>query len=136
MNMWNVHNSYIDNIGIPKHKQHNFLVQVRNFFITFALKGLSTWGERHNLSMLTFPSAPNTRGPRRAPNVNCLLRTLKLNQLWLFSNLSPRFRCVTSLTSLVISSIWDFYCDISEWHVRSCLHLTNPCTEPKGSQPN
>ena len=36
------------------------------------------------------------------------------------------------------------YCDISEWHALSArprtpvlmLHLSNPCTEPKGSQPN
>ena len=67
---------------------------------------------------------------------------------WLFSNLSPRFRCVTSLTSPVTFSIWDFYFDISEWHILpACtwthalmLHLTNPCakrkvlslTKPKG----
>ena len=47
--------------------------------------------------------------------------------------------------SLVSIPIWDFYFDISEWHIlsacarehlRSCLHLTNPCTEPKGSHPN
>ena len=36
---------------------------------------------------------------------------------------------MTSLTSLVISSIWDFYCDISEWHVGSACpreHLSTP----------
>ena len=40
----------------------------------------------------------------------------------------------------VTFSIWGFYCDISEWHVRSYLHLTSPCakrkvlslTKPKG----
>ena len=67
---------------------------------------------------------------------------------WLFLNLSPRFRCMKSLTSLVISIYLGFYCDISEWHVRSAcaftsalmLHLNNPCakrkvlslTKPKG----
>ena len=64
-----------------------------------------------------------------------------------FSNpkiLSLRFRCVTSLTF----PIWDFYFDISEWHILSArpwtpalmLHLNNPCpkrkflilTKPKG----
>ena len=65
-----------------------------------------------------------------------------------FSNLSPHFQCMTSLTSLVPISIWDFYFDISEWHILSgctwtpalMLPLTNPCakrkvlslTEPKG----
>ena len=34
---------FMYNIGIPKHKNtYDFLVQVRNFFITFELKGFST----------------------------------------------------------------------------------------------
>ena len=42
-NVHNVHNAHIDNIGIPTHKKlYDFLVQVRNFFITFELKGFST----------------------------------------------------------------------------------------------
>ena len=45
-------------------------------------------------------------------------------QLWLFSNLSPRLRCVTSLSSQVTSSIWDFYCDISKWYVRTARAWT------------
>ena len=104
--------------------------------------------------MLTFPSA--TRPPSRAHPLQGLGEQAKVNLLprqnstnWLFSNLSPRFRYVTSLTSLVTSSIWDLYCDISEWHVRLTrawtpalmLHLTNPCakrkvlslTKPKGN---
>ena len=68
--------------------------------------------------------------------------------LCFFSNLSPRFRCVTSPVSPGLISIWDFYFDISEWHILSArawthalmLHLTNPCakrkllslTKPKG----
>ena len=62
--------------------------------------------------------------PRRAPKINRLLRTLKLHSTDFFSNPSPRFRCVTSLTSLVIFTICDFYCDISEWHVRSARAWT------------
>ena len=83
---------------------------------------------------------------RRAPKVNRLLPKQKSTHF--SQNLSLRFRCVTSLTSLVTSPIWDFYCDISEWYVRSVRawtpalmsHLTNPCakrkvlslTKPKG----
>ena len=51
--------------------------------------------------------------------------------------LCPRSRCVTSLTSSGHNSIWDFYFDISEWHILSAhawtpalmLHRTNPCTK-------
>ena len=62
--------------------------------------------------------------------------------------LRARFRCMTSFTSPGHKSIWDFYFDISEWHIlpaRTCtpalvLHLINPCvkrkilslTKPKG----
>ena len=63
------------------------------------------------------------QGHRRAPKVNCLLPRQNSTN-WLFSNLSPHFRCVMSLTSLVTSSIWDFYCDISEWHVHPVLVWT------------
>ena len=41
--IYNVHKMFIYNIGIPKHKNtYDFLVQVRNFFISFELKGFST----------------------------------------------------------------------------------------------
>ena len=58
---------------------------------------------------------------------------------WLFSNLSPRFRSWCHPHPLVIFSIWGFYFDISEWHIRSVsawtpalmLHLTNPCAKQK-----
>ena len=84
--------------------------------------------------MLTFPSAPSKCGPETQPS-----SSEPGNQLWLFSNLSPRFRCVTSFTSRGHISIWGFCCDISEWHVRSArawtpalmLHLTNPCAKRK-----
>ena len=105
----------------------------------------------HNLSMLTFPSAPP---PRVAPHRKLLVwfrqALLKLN--WLFSNPSnpPRILPVHDVIHIPWShfSIWDFYFDISEWHILSArtwtpvlmLHLTNPCakrkvlslTKPKG----
>ena len=54
---------------------------------------------------------------------------------------SSCFRCMTLFTSTGQISIWDFYFDISEWHILPAhastpalmLHLTNPCTEPRGS---
>ena len=58
--------------------------------------------------------------------------------------LSPRFRCMTSFTPPGHISLWGFILthvnDASypraREHLRSCLHLTNPCTEPTGSHPN
>ena len=94
------------------------------------------------------PRATPTARPRRAPKVNRLLQTLKLDS-------SVRTQVLNSLTffksqptlpvrdvihfPLVIFSIWDFYFDISEWHILPTrawtpalmLHLTNPCTKRK-----
>ena len=58
--------------------------------------------------------------------------------------LSSRFWCMTSFTPPGLFSIWGFILtsvnDASSprarKHLRSCLHLTNQCTEPKGSHPN
>ena len=85
---------------------------------------------------------------RRAPKVNLLLPRQELNSL-LFLKSQPTLpvRDVTQIP-LVSIPIWDFYFDISEWHILSArawtpalmLHLTNPCvnrkvlslTKPKG----
>ena len=84
---------------------------------------------------------------RRALKVNRLLRTLKLNKLtFLKSQPTLPVRDVTH--HLVPVPIWDFYFDISEWHILPArvwtsalvLHLTNLCakwkvlslTKPKG----
>ena len=56
-----------------------------------------------------------------------------------FSNLSPRFWCVTSPTSPGPNCYLYFYFDISEWHILSArawtpalmLHLTNPFAKRK-----
>ena len=105
--------------------------------------------ERYNLSMLTaFTSAPNhvrhpicklLVRPRRAPKVNLAVRTQELNSL-LFSNPPnpQRFRTWHSLPT-VSFPVWEFYFNISEWHILSArawtpalmLYLTNPCTKRK-----
>ena len=107
---------------------YDFLVQVRNFLLPLNLKVFRYKERLYHLSKLTFPSAPNQvrhlpQGLGERAKVNHLpLRQNSTN--WLFSNLSPLFRCVTSLTSQVTFPIWDFYCDISEWHVRSACAWT------------
>ena len=142
-------------IGNSKYTTFTKLVQVRNF-ITFELKVIRhEERETHNLSMLTAftSSALNPTNARRPWRTN----SSGLAQLWIstlsfggrnstqcfFSNpqiLSPRFQCVTSLTSPGPNSyLCYFYFDISEWHILCArawtpalmLHLTNPCTKRK-----
>ena len=119
--------THIYNIGIPKHKKHDFFVQVRNFLLPLSLKVFRHYERDTHSFYAEFsicpppshatPAARPSAWLRRAPRVNRLLARQNSTN-WLFSNLSPCFRCVTSLTSLVTSTLWDFYCDISEWHVR------------------
>ena len=86
-------------------------------------------------------AAPATR-PRRTLKVNRLLPTLKLNSLTFLK--SPKSSAHASSAwrhshPLVIISIWDFYFDISEWHILPVctwtpalmLNLTNPCAKRK-----
>ena len=106
--------------------------------------------------MLTFPSAPHQ--VRHPPQGLGELRKSTFfyrgqTQLTDFSQipkiLRARLRCLDVIyIPLVTSSIWDFYFDISEWHILPVrawtpvlmLHLTNPCakwkflslTKPKG----
>ena len=108
----------------------------------------------HNLSMLTFPSAP--LHVRHLPQgLGELQKSTvffwgKNSTRWLFSNPQnpPHTLAWRHSHALVIFSIWDFYFDISEWHIlltrtwtpALMLHLTNPCakrkvlrlTKPKG----
>ena len=137
-NVHNVHNAHIDNIGIPKHEKHLRLPSSgTKLFITFWVKRFFDMRKRGTIFLCwlfhlplttTTTGTPDAR-PRRASES-------QPSSSDVFSNLSPRFRCVTSLTS----PIWDFYCDISELHVHSvrarehlhsCLHLTNPCAKRK-----
>ena len=101
-------------MGIPKHEKHLRLPSSgTKLFITFEFKGFSTQGrEIHNLSMMTFSSAPP---PSRAAPVACKfvwpLRAPKVDpsrsesssQLKDFFKipqiLRAHFRCMTSFTS-------------------------------------
>ena len=108
--------------------------------------------ERHNISMLTaFTSATNhvqhpicklLVWPQRAPKVNLSIRTQELNSL-LFLKCQKSSAHASGAWChshpLVSIPIWDFYFDISEWHILSIrvwtlalmLHLTNPCAKRK-----
>ena len=95
--------------------------------------------------MLTFPSAPPppraapVARPRRAPKVNRLLRTLKLNSLtFLKSPKSPahapgawRHSHPPVSGIFILTSLNDTFSPCAYEHLRSCLHLTNPCAKRK-----
>ena len=77
--------------------------------------------------------------PSSALKVNLLLPRRELNSL-LFRKSQPHASCAWRHPNpLVTLSIWDFYFDISEWHILSArawtpvlmLHLTNPCAKQK-----
>ena len=89
--------------------------------------------------------------PRPALNLDSLVQRQELNSLLFLK--SPKSSAHASGAwrhshPLVTITVWDFYFDISEWHILSArtwkhalmLHLTNPCakrkvlslTKPKG----
>ena len=122
-------------------------------FIAFWVKGFSTWGEKYNffLSWL-FHLTPQRAAPRRkllvwprcAPE-NLLLSSSVESQLSgvFFSNckiLSQSLQGMTSFTPRsYFLSVFFIVTSVIVTPVNTCtqcVHLTNPCAKPKGSQPN
>ena len=122
------------------------------------VKGYSTWRERETQSFYAdsfyiVSSQPNQRAapvahkfvwPRPALNVDSLVRRQELNSLLFFKSQPmlpvhdvihipwPQF-----LSGIfILTSLNDISSPCACEHLCSCLHLTNPCTEPKGSHPN
>ena len=106
-------------------------------FITFELKVFGykvgeTQSFDADFSICPKPPTTPTARPRRALKVNRLPRTLELN--WLFSNLSPSFRYMTSF----ISCDHIFYLRFLLWylwmtrllhaHVNTCAHVCTSLT--------
>ena len=125
-------------------------------FITFELKGFSTWGERYTMFICWLFHLPYTTcGTCRKASENSKSQPSSpeaKTQLTDFSQISKSSAHASGAWRhshlLVPFSIWDFYFDISEWHILPkhvwtpalMLHLTNPCakrkilslTKPKG----
>ena len=93
--------------------------------------------------MLTFPSAPPPHHVRRPPQGLSELRKSPFffgrqdsTQLTDFSQISAH---ASGAWRHSHPPIWDFYCDISEWHILPArawtpalmLHRTNPCAKRK-----
>ena len=126
------------------------LIQVWNFL---SLRFFDMRRETHNFFLswlfhLTPPRAAPRRKllvwPRRAPKIVSL--PLASSLFFLNSQiLSPSLPGMTSSTPPVLFTIWVFllwnlWLSHPPWACvntcTQCVHLTNPCTKPKGSQPN
>ena len=89
------------------------------------------------------PAVHKVTGLAQVWKINLLCLSSNLNSLLLCKitkNPRPSLPGMTSFTSPVKFPIWGFYCDchIACMHVNTCtqcVHLTNPCTKPKGSKP-
>ena len=146
-----IHNVEHRNLEIRKH--NDLFVQVRNLFITFELK-VSTQRERQSfyVGFFIWPlsrAAPMPRkflSPQRAPKVEPPRSASSFNSLN-FSSKSPKssasFRCVTSRALRhpfhhlrLLWHLWVTRPPRMRVTPASSYHPTNPCAEPKGSQPN
>ena len=127
------------------------------------VKGYSTWGEkerdtiflcwlllRSQLSTQPTCSARSTQSRLASPSSESQSSSSEAGtQLTAFSQILAHASGAWRLPNTLVSiPIWDFYFDISEWHILSAcawtpalmLHLTNPCakrkvlslTKPKG----
>ena len=145
---------------ISKHeKRLRLLSSGTKLFITFEFKGSSTSGERYTFflfGLFHLPPPPISCGTRHKGHWPGFGEQAKANRLLprqVSTRLTDFFKI--SQNPLRASGTWRHshllapfpisgYCHISEWHVRFArawtaelmLHLSNPCTEPKGSRAN
>ena len=153
--MWrhNVHKMFINIYRNPKTRNW---FRYETFIHLFQFKGFSTWGERDTIFLCRLLlhrqlATQPTRGARSAQSrlasprsESQLSRSEAGTQLTAFSQI-PKSSAYTSGAwrhshpLVLFFFIWDFYFDISEWHILSArawtpalmLHLTNPCTKRK-----
>ena len=151
---------YTLNIGISKHEKHlRLLSSGTKLFITFEFKGSSTQGERYTFFLFRLfhlpPPPPATtrahlsQGLREQGKVNGLLPRQDSTPLTDFFKI-PKILCARAsgawrhshpLVNLSIGflfwHLWTTHTPCTRVnHLHSSLHLTNPCAELKGSQPN
>ena len=127
----------------------------KTFYYLFEFKVF--WHEEREtqfLSILTFPSDPTTCGT--PPQTTGLASTSSENQLpsssiksQLLFFKSPNHQPIASGHAVIHIPSHISYLGFLLWHLwlshpprarmntcTQCVHLTNPCTKPKGSQPN
>ena len=157
--MWNVHIMFITHIDNIEHRNPETQKHLRllssgtKLFYYLWIKRLFDIKRETQFSIQASPSAPNHVHTRhkatglasaskrkstfflRARNSTQLTDFFKIPQI-----LRARFRCMMPFTSpgpgiFILTSVNDTSPPARQ-HLRSNLHLTNPCTESKGSQPN
>ena len=147
------------NIGIPKNMKYlrlsSFRYETFNYLFEFKVFRHKE-RETHNFFLswlfhLTLPrAAPRHKvlvWPRRAPKIDLLRPSPNLNYLNFFKFQNPQPIASGHVVIHVPGSI--SYLGILLWHLllshppcacvntcTQCVHLTNPCTKLKGSQPN
>ena len=144
--MWNRHRES------EIHDIHEIGSGTKLFIHLFKFKGFSTWGERDTIFLYWLLlhcqlSTQPTRGARSAQSRLASPRSESQSSrsdagthLTAFSQIpAPVSGAWRHSRPRVPISIWDFYFDISEWHILSArawtpalmLHLTNPCSKRK-----
>ena len=150
--MWNRHRE--------SEIQHLTTSQFRyETFYYLWVKGNSTWGERdtiflwwlllhRQLSTQPTQGARSAQFHRASPSSECQLSRAETGTQLLFSNTkNPQpTLLVHDVTHIpwsqflsgifILTSLNDTSFPCAREHLHSCLHLTNPYTEPKGSHPN
>ena len=158
--MWNVHRMFITQMHNIKHRnsetRNDFLIQVRNFLLPLSLKVLrhkkrDTHSFYSGFSICptptrAYPTRCKASASKRKSTVFYRGRTQLNSTNWLFSN-PPKSSAHASdawrhshpqaLSGIfILTSVNDTSSPRECQHLCSSLHLTNPCAEPKGSQPN
>ena len=148
-NVHNVHNAYRD----PKNTK---LVQVRNFLLPFWVQGFSTRGERDSIFFypdfsiwphhVRHPAANYWSGLGELWKSTCFVQAqISTNCFFQIPKSSAhRFRAWRHLRPwsyflpgvFIVTSVMSHPPRTRVNTCTQCLHLTNPCTKPKGSQPN
>ena len=149
-------------IGNLKIQNSRNWFRYETFIHLFEFKSFSTWGERdtiflcwlllhHQLSTQPTHGARSAQSHLASPSSESQPSSSEAGtQLTAFSQISAHTSGAGRHPNTLVSiPIWDFYFDISEWHILSAcvltpalmLHLINPCakqkvlslTKPKGN---
>ena len=141
--------SYITLESLNPKTLDDLLVQVRNFLLPLSLK-VFRHKERDTIFLCWLfhlhPHPHNTCDTCRKATRESTVFSRGRTQLTDFFQNPPRVLPVHNIIDIpwsnflsgifILTSLNDTSSPRVRENLRSCLHQTNPCTEPKGSQPN